>query len=194
MSTITAVRKNGVAAIAADSVTTSNTIRESARYVVNHHKILRLGDSFLAVTGNSSLKLALRDFFDRTTEELPLDGVKEIFRTWLTIHAALKDEYFLNPEEEDHSSVESSQMDVLIAGPRGIFGVGSDRTVQEFTRFYASGQGSELALGAMYVAYDLPNLSAEEVARLGVEAAAEFDDSTGLPIISYTVELIEGGK
>ena len=46
-----------------------------------------------------------------------------------------------------------------------------------------------LALGAMYAAYDNPRLSAEQVARLAIEAAAEFDDATGLPVVSRSVKL-----
>ena len=41
----------------------------------------------------------------------------------------------------------------------------------------------------MYAAYDRPGLSAEQVARLAIEAAAEFDDATGLPVISHSVKL-----
>jgi ATP-dependent protease HslVU (ClpYQ) peptidase subunit len=54
--------------------------------------------------------------------------------------------------------------------------------VQEFSRFYAYGQGSDYAMGAMYALYDDPGRSAEDIVRLGLEAAAEFDHSTGLPI------------
>ena len=64
-------------------------------------------------------------------------------------------------------------MDVLIANRHGIFGVGADRAVQEFAKFYAFGYGCEYALGAMFAAYEDPARSAEDVARLGVEAAAE---------------------
>ncbi len=80
-------------------------------------------------------------------------------------------------------------MDVLIANPHGIFGVSGHRTVQEFSRFYAYGSGSDYALGALYSAYDDTGRDAEQLARHAVEAAAEFDDGTGLPITSFTVRL-----
>ncbi len=38
--------------------------------------------------------------------------------------------------------------------------------------------------------YGEPGLSAEQIARQAIEAAAEFDDGTGLPITSFTVRLI----
>jgi ATP-dependent protease HslVU (ClpYQ) peptidase subunit len=79
-------------------------------------------------------------------------------------------------------------MDVLIANPHGIFGVAAHRTVQEFSKFYAYGSGSPYALGAMYAAYRAPSLDAEAVARLGVAAAAEFHDETGLPVQSFVMD------
>jgi hypothetical protein len=42
----------------------------------------------------------------------------------------------------------------------------------------------------MYSAYANPQLSAEQVARHGIEAAAEFDDGTGLPVTSYAIPLL----
>lgn len=80
-------------------------------------------------------------------------------------------------------------MDVLIANPRGIFGVAEHRTVQEFSRFYAYGSGSDYALGALYALYDQPGLGAEDIARRAIEAAAEFDDGTGLPVLSHSLRL-----
>ena len=55
------------------------------------------------------------------------------------------------------------------------------RYVQEYTRFYANGSGSPYALGAIFARYD-SDKSAEELARLGVEAGIEFDDGSALPI------------
>ena len=62
------------------------------------------------------------------------------------------------PEEDKEDALESSRMDCLIANPHGIFGVAAHRTVQEFSRFYAYGSGSDYALGAMYSAYERPEL------------------------------------
>jgi len=51
------------------------------------------------------------------------------------------------------------------------------------------GTGTDVALGAMYAAHDNPHLSAKQVARLAIEAAAELGDATGLPVVSHTVRL-----
>jgi len=189
MSTITVVRKNGVAAIAADTLTKFGGAKESADYVVNHDKILRVQDSYLAITGPTTSKLILQDFFQRQRKSTRMDTVAGIFRTWLDLHEALKGRYCLRPEEDEGDEFESSRMDVLIMNPGGIFGVDAFRTVQEFARFYAYGNGACYALGAMYAAFEDPAMDAEAVARLGVSAAAEFDDSTGLPVVSHRFPL-----
>ena len=189
MSSITVVRKNGYAAIAADTLTKWGYVKEPAEYVANHEKIFKLGASYIGLCGSVASYLALRILLLRLGNRAKLNNIDDIFMTWNKIHRALKDEFYLNPHENDGGNYESSHMDVLIANPYGIFGVGPYRSVQEYTRFYAYGSGNDYAQGAMYVLYDDPGKSAEEIARLGVQAAAEFDEDTGLPIKSYTVKL-----
>ena len=105
------------------------------------------------------------------------------------LHATLKEKYFLMPEEDKEDALESSRMDVLIANANGIFGVSGHRTVQEFSRFYAYGSGSDYALGALWADYERKGLSALQIARRAIEAAADFDDGTGLPVQAYAVRL-----
>jgi ATP-dependent protease HslVU (ClpYQ) peptidase subunit len=190
VTTVTVVRKDGIAAIAADTLTKWGSAKESAAYISNHEKILRLGESYIAVTGTATFKTILRDYFEHTDEEVKLDTPVSIFRAWNRLHGALKERYFLMPEEDKEDALESSRMDCLIANRHGIFGVAAHRTVQEFSSFYAYGSGSDYALGAMYSAYAETALTAEQIARRGIEAAAEFDDGTGLPITSFTVKLL----
>ncbi|HZR02152.1 MAG TPA: MFS transporter [Burkholderiales bacterium] len=190
MTTIAVVKRNGIAAIASDTLTKWGSAKESAAYIANHEKILRVGESYIAITGSATFKLILRDYF-AGSPEVKLSSTSEIFRAWNRLHAALKDRYFLLPEEDKEDALESSRLDVLIANPYGIFGVSGHRTVQEFSRFYAYGTGSDYALGALYASYDLPNRDAESLARLAIEAAAEFDDCTGLPLNCFTVPLLD---
>jgi ATP-dependent protease HslVU (ClpYQ) peptidase subunit len=189
MTTIAVVRKSGYAAIAADTLTKWGSGKESADYVANNAKIVKVGDTFIAGSGTSTFKLILRDYFAQRGVPARFDTSIEIFKTWQAFHAALKEQYYLVAVGDKDDTIESSKFDVLIANPHGIFGVGAHRTVQEYRKFYAIGTGTDLALGAMYAAYDRPGLSAEQVARLAVEAAAEFDDGTGLPVTSHAVKL-----
>ena len=184
MTTLAVVRKNGQVAIAADTLTKWGSTKESAVYVANHEKIFQVGDSYLAVTGTTTFKLILCEYFSQLETAPRFDSVPSIFRTWQELHAAMKERYFLNATEDKEDDLETSRIYVLIANAHGIFGVAPHRTVQEFTKFYAYGAGSDYALGALYAAYDQPKLNAEALARLAVAAAAEFDDSTGGPISS----------
>jgi ATP-dependent HslUV protease subunit HslV len=192
MTTVTVVKKEGRIAIAADTLTKWGGGKESADYVANHEKIILIGESYVAITGSATFKLILADYFSTLDATPKLDSASDIFRIWNTMHGALKEQYYLQTGEDKEEDLESSRMDVLIANPRGIFGVAAHRTVQEFSRFYAYGSGSSYALGAMYAAYRAPSYDAEAVARLGVAAAAEFHDETGLPIQSFSLALQEG--
>jgi ATP-dependent protease HslVU (ClpYQ) peptidase subunit len=189
MTTIAVVRKGGVAAIAADTLTKWGTGKESATYVTNHEKILRVGESFVGITGSATFKMILHDYFSEQSDSR-LGSASDIFRTWNRLHGVLKERYYLMPEEDKEDALESSRMDVLIVNPQGIFGVAAHRTVQEFSRFYAYGSGSDYALGALFSAYDDPRRDAEQLARHAIEAAVEFDDGTGLPITSHSVRLL----
>ncbi len=192
MTTVTVVKKEGRVAIAADTLTKWGGGKESADYIANHEKIIQIGESYVAITGSATFKLILADYFSTLDATPKLDTASDIFRIWNTMHGALKEQYYLQTGEDKEEDLESSRMDVLIANPRGIFGVAAHRTVQEFSRFYAYGSGSSYALGAMYAAYRASSYDAEAVARLGVAAAAEFHDETGLPIQSFSLALQEG--
>jgi ATP-dependent HslUV protease subunit HslV len=185
MTTVTVVKKNGRIAIAADTLTKWGGGKESADYVANHEKIIRVGDSYVAITGSATFKLILTDYFASLESPPVLDSTQEIFRVW----NQMQEQYFLQTGEDKEEDLESSRMDVLIANSRGIFGVAAHRTVQAFSRFYAYGSGSPYALGAMYAAYRAPSLDADAVARLGVMSAAEFHDETGLPVQSFSFDV-----
>lgn len=192
MTTVAVVRKDGVVAVAADTLTKWGPVKESAAYVVNHEKILRVGDTWVAITGNATFKHILADYFASLERAPALDSVAAIFAFWNRMHGDLKERYHLQFEEDKEDAVESTRMDVLLANPSGIYGVSGQRTVQEFSRFYAYGSGSDYALGALYSVYDRPEMDAEAVARHAVRAAAEFDDGTGEPIQCFTLRLAAG--
>ena len=187
MTTLAVVSKNGQYAIAADSLTKWGSTKESSEYVVNHEKIFQVGESFLGVSGTTTFKLILSEYFSQLETPPRLDSVASIFRTWQELHAAMKERYFLNANEDKEDDLETSRLYVLIANPHGIFGVAPHRTVQEFSKFYAYGAGADYAMGALYAAYDQSKLSASALARLAIAAAAEFDDSTGGPIACHSL-------
>lgn len=187
MSTITIVKKDGTAVIAADTLTTCGNTKESASYVVNHEKILAYQGSYLGITGSASLQIAVQDFLQRRKKRASLTNVADIFRFGLQLHRDLKDEYFLRADDEE--DFETFRGDILIANRSGIYGLSSYRYVQEFSKFYANGSGAEYALGAMFAVYGDKKRSAQDIAELGAQAGAEFDDGSAVPVTSYSVKL-----
>ena len=189
MTTIAVVRKGGIVAIAADTMTKWGTGRETAEYIVNHQKTFKVGDTVLAITGNTTFKSMLADYFARPKVAARFDNVRNIFLTWQTMHGVLKEEYFLNAGAGSDDPVESTRVDVLLANKHGIFGVAAHRTVQEFSKFYAFGSGADYAMGALHATYNDKKYNAEHLAKLAVTAAAEFNDGTGLPLTSFKFKL-----
>jgi ATP-dependent HslUV protease, peptidase subunit HslV len=192
MTTIAVVRKNGYAAIAADTMTKWGSGKETASYIVNHSKIFQVGNTYLGITGNATFQAILRDYFARPRVYARFESAHEIFKTWQKLHSVLKQDYHLVPGHGEEDAIESSRMDVLILNAHGIFGVAAHRTVQEFSKFYAFGSGGDIALGVMYSTFDDSKRSAEDIARYAIEGAAEFDDSTGVPVTSYALKLRRG--
>ncbi|MBS4095215.1 MAG: MFS transporter [Sulfuricella sp.] len=187
MTTIVVVRKNGVAAIAADSLTTFGDMRLSSDFDVAHDKIMRCGDSYLGLAGSAAHQLVLENLIARNAK-MKLGSRADIYESFRKMHPVLKEECFLNPKEEEDDPYESSQITALIANPSGIFGVFSMREIFEYKKFWAIGSGREYALGAMHTVYD-QDLSAEEIARIGIEAGIAFDINSALPASLYTVKL-----
>lgn len=188
MSTIVVVKKNGLVAIGADTMTKLGGTYESAEYIESHSKIIQVGQNCIALVGHASWGLVLSNYFAKTKAKIVLNSPQAIFEMARVLHNSLKEDYFLNPREDEDDPFESSQLDCLIANPFGIFGLYSLRSVQEYSKFYAFGSGYKFALGAMRAIYNL-EYSAEEIARIGVEAAADFDDATGLPVEVKTIKL-----
>jgi len=189
MTTIVAVKKNGSVAIAADTLTMWGSMKESAEHIVNHEKILKFQDNYLAFTGSASFKLVVEHWLNKQKRKPKFDSIENIFGSWLSFHKHLKDDYFLRPEDDDADEFETSRMNVLIANTKGIFSVGVLRTVNEYSRFTAFGSGCDFAVGAMRAIYEDETKSAEDIAKIGIEVAAEFDDGTGLPANCYTIKL-----
>ncbi|MDH5518826.1 MAG: MFS transporter [Gammaproteobacteria bacterium] len=193
MSTIVVVKKAGKVCIAADSLTSFGDLRMGATYEKVYDKIQKFGDSYFGIVGSAAHALVMESILkdEALTEneiEIDLSSRENIFESFRALHPVLKDKYFLNSKDEEDDPYEATHIDALIANEHGIFGVYSLREVSEFNRFWAIGSGSEFALGAMFAMYDRLE-SAEEIAKIGVEAGAEFNSATSMPMTSYTLAL-----
>lgn len=192
MSTIVAVLKNNIACIAADSLTSFGETKQSAEFVSDSDKIIRFAgygsDNYMGIVGSAAHHLVMQNLIINHADKIDFSNRLAIFNTLKTIHPILKEEYFLNSKEEDNDSYESSRVDALVMNANGIFGLYSLREVDQYSRFWAVGSGSEFALGAMHAAYDLID-GAEQIARAGVSAGATFDNGSALPMTCYSIEL-----
>lgn len=189
MTTIVVVRKGKEAAIAADTLTTYGNQLESSRYIKNNKKIVKYKESYFALTGWSASQTVLEDFLAKHKEEVLLGNEKQIFNSYMLIHKNLKEKYYLKADKRDSDAFETSRANMLLANPSGIYALSEYRYVKDLARFYAYGSGSDYALGAMYVAYEDKTKSAEDIAKIGIKAGAEFDDSTDLPMTCYKIKL-----
>lgn len=188
MSTIVVVRKGRNACIGADTLTSFGGLRQAQFYQKYSDKIHRFADNYVGIIGSAAHHIVIPSLFSEVDFEYSFNSRVEIFESFRKFHPVLKDQYFLNSQDEEDDPYESSRVDALIVNPHGVFGIYSLREVFEYTRFWAIGSGSEFALGAMFASYDDCE-TVEDVARVGVEAGAEFDSGTALPLTLCSVRL-----
>lgn len=187
MSTIVVVVKEGVACIAGDSLTSFGDTMQPAAYDCHHDKILQYEGNFLGIVGSAAHQIVIESLLESSAEHYDLSDRTAIFESFRSMHSVLKDDYFLNPKDEEDDAYESTRIDALIMNQYGIFGVYSLREVFQYNRFWAIGAGSDIALGAMHALYDR-DVTAQEIAAVGIEASAEFNNSTALPMTIYTTQ------
>jgi ATP-dependent protease HslVU (ClpYQ) peptidase subunit len=193
MSTVVVAKKDGKVCIAADSLTSFGDLKLDSRYDVTHDKILRYDENYIGIVGSAAHQLVMESLFSskKVVEkkiDIDFSSRLSIFESFRSLHPVLKRKYFLISKDEDDDPYESTQIDALIANPFGIFGVHSLREVIEYKKFWAIGSGADYALGAMFAVYDKA-ATAEEIAHIGVEAGAEFNNATAMPLSSYVIDL-----
>ncbi len=188
MSTIVVVRKGRNACIAADTLTSFGDLRQAQVYEKHNDKIHRFADNYIGIIGSAAHHIVTQSLLSEVSFEYSFSSREAIFESFRNFHPVLKDRYFLNAKDEEDDPYESSRIDALIVNPHGIFGIYSLREVFEYTRFWAIGSGSEFALGAMFSSYDRYE-EVEKIARVGIEAGAEFNSGTALPLTLYSVTL-----
>jgi ATP-dependent HslUV protease subunit HslV len=181
MSTLVMVERAGVACMAADTLTSFGSRKQSARYVERPEKILEVDGTYIGFVGWCAHQDVLESVFAHGLKLPEIETEQDLFEFSRVLHVRLKDQYFLNTTEDMDDPYESSQMTLFVLNRNGMFGLHSMRSVDRYRCFAAAGSGTHYALGAMYAAYER-GLPAEDVARLGVEAGIEFDGHSMGPI------------
>jgi len=188
MSTIVAVKKNNKACIAADTLTTFGEVKQSSEFDITHDKIFTYKDNYFGIVGSAAHHTVMRSALEKHGDELNFTTQLEIFESFRALHPILKDEYFLNPKDEDDDPYESSRIDALVVNSHGIFAVYSLREVFEYSKFWSVGSGADIALGAMYASYKQEE-NIEKIATIGIDAGATFNNATALPMTMYSIDL-----
>jgi len=189
MSIVVVVKKGKEVAIASDSLTSSGQKKFSAKYKKNSRKFFKYENTFIGSVGNAMSKIMLNHALQNSEKKFDFDSLENIYSSMLEIHKLLKKEYFLVPTSKEEQTVEATKLHLLLANSSGIYKISSDRNITELSRFWAIGSGGTFALGAMHQAYDNKKYSALDIAKIGVEAACEFDKSCALPMDFKKIKL-----
>ncbi|MCB1225460.1 MAG: hypothetical protein KDK99_06585 [Verrucomicrobiales bacterium] len=190
MSTIVVVRKNGVACIGADTMSSLGSLRQRAHHVANCGKIAEIDGTYIGLTGTSASLVVLRSYFSNPERPRDFSSTDAIFETLRYAHQELKAAYHMATQPASGEEYETTQFYGLAANEHGIFAIYSYRTCQEFHQYWAAGSGRDFALGALKACYDEVE-TAEEAVKIALKAAAEFDSGTGAPFECHSVPLLE---
>lgn len=189
MTVIVIVRKDRKACIASDSQVNQGDIIDPGDNRINQQKIHLFNGSYIGLTGTIAHHSVLRSLIKRYPQKLNFNSVDDIFETFRSIHEILKNEYYLLTEEDDDDQeYESNQLQGVICNPTGIYHFQGYREISEISRYWASGSGTKIALGALHAGYSLLD-DVEHIGTLAVAAACQLDQSCGPPIDSYVVDL-----
>jgi len=187
MTVITAAIKDGKISISSDTQLNFGSLKVNAKYVHDRDKLFSVNNSVIGITGWSATSQILEHLIQTDPSAFKLNNRWEIFETLLALQERLKNEYFIETNEDSDQPVESNQLDGLIINSSGIFQFGSYREVHQYEQFWAVGSGKRLALGAMHALYDSA-ASAQDISEAGIKAAAEFDDGCNLPLKTVVLE------
>ena len=185
VSTIVVVRKAGYVAIAADTLGAIAGTGLCGQYDQFPDKVHQIGHTYMGVCGSAAYHMVVESLIAQDSTGLHFGNRIEIFETLRRVRQTLAEEFDLQGSE---TPSRCGQFEVLVANQHGIFGATGPYEVYAYARFWAIGSGREYALGAMYAAYEHQK-TAGDIAEVGVQAGAEFDRNTSLPLTVYTLKL-----
>ncbi len=170
MSIAVVVKKNSEIVIGADTLQSFDSQMLSIDNL-NESKLRHIGPAMLAFTGWGLYANILDDYLSRK-KSVKLTTKQNIFQFFKELWPILHKEYSFVNDQSGNSDTPFGELDssFLIATKKRIFYASSNLCVSEFLKYYAIGIGRDYAIGAMHVLYD-QNMSAEEIARLAIEAA-----------------------
>lgn len=187
MTVIAAAIRNGVIAIASDSLISTSYMKSHKEYICESEKIFKVNDSFIGFCGFCASKQIAEHLFLTEPEKFQLNSRLEIFTSLIRIHKILKDDYFVNTSATDFPS-EQNQLNFLVVNKQGIFVADEIRDVQKYSKFWAIGSGADFAIGALEALYENTTFTAQDLVIKAVQSACKFDIACDLPISTYTLK------
>jgi len=174
MSIAVAVQKDGVIALATDSVTTFGEHQESTDNL-DTNKIRNIGEVYLASAGWSVYDNIIDDFLAKQEQVPQLADKVSIYNFFLSLWKALHNDYSFVKDQGSDEKSPFGDLDAsfIVVNTKGIFHVSSDMAVTKFEKYTTIGSGVDYALGAINACY--ADKSVEEIARIAVETTSKFN-------------------
>jgi len=82
VSTIVAVRKNGLVVIGADTQFSRGSMIVQAKYKKSYNKIHKFKDSYLGITGSTANHNVIESVISKYSSDISFNSVKDIFETF----------------------------------------------------------------------------------------------------------------
>ncbi len=114
MSIVCAVKKNNEIAISCDTQTNFGSLKVSSKHMVNSNKLYSINKSIIGIVGWSAISDMVEHLLKNDKKLFQLNDRMEIFSTLISLHEKMKDDYFIETQEDDDQPVESNQLDALI--------------------------------------------------------------------------------
>ncbi len=96
MSTLVMIERAGVACMAADTLTSYGSRKQSARYVARPEKILEVDGSYVGLVGWCAHQTVLESVFAHGLALPMIASERDLFEFSRVLHSKLKEEYFLD--------------------------------------------------------------------------------------------------
>lgn len=187
MTIIAAAMKDGVIAIAADTLVSGESIKCSPEYRDEPGKILQVGESYVGFCGYCATTKIMEHLIVTEPEKFNLTSRLAIFASLIRLHKILKDDYFISTSGGYDAPTEASQQNFIVVNKEGIFVADALRDVHKYSKFWAIGSGEYFGLGAMEALYDREDITAEGLVIQAATAATKFDPGCSLPLQVHTI-------
>jgi len=104
MSIVVVVKKGKEVAIASDTLTSSGSIKFSAKYKKNSRKFFKYENTYIGSVGKAMSKIMLNHALQNSKKKFNFDSLENIYSSMLEIHELLKKEYFLVPNSKEEQT------------------------------------------------------------------------------------------